>query len=139
MAEAYLTQGETLEIKVSSTWKNIPKIVSSPEIGSTPSKIDATNLASTQMIYVAGIPDYSSELTWTLNADPLGTSNGNTAILNGLSSDTIYEVRVTKTKIGAVVTFSGYVSWAFGAASVNGLQTIVLKITPTSPFTVASS
>ena len=75
----------------------------------------------------------------------------NTAILNGLSSDTIYEVRVTKTKIGAVVTFSGYVSWAFGAASVNGLQTIVLKITPTSlqtivlkitptsPFTVAAS
>ena len=113
--------------------------MSSPEIGSTPSKIDATNLASTQMIYVAGIPDYSSELTWTLNADPLSSAAGNTAILNGLDTDTVYEVKVTKPKIGAQITFSGYVSWAFGAASVNGLQTIVLKITPTSPFTVASS
>jgi hypothetical protein len=139
MPEAYLTQGETLEIKVSNSWKNIGKIVSSPEIGSTPSKIDATNLASTQMVYVAGIPDYSSELTWTLNADALGTANGNTAVLNSLSSDTVYNIRVTKAKIGAVITFDGFVSWAFGAASVNGLQTIVLKITPTSPFTVAAA
>lgn len=134
MAVAYLTQGETLTI----AGTNIPKIVSSPELGSSPSKLDATNLASEMMTYIPGLPDHSGELTWTLNADEFGTSGGNTAVLNALSPDTEYAIEVVKTRLGVKISFTGYVSWAFSAASVNAVQQITLTITPTSGYTYAA-
>jgi len=135
MPEAYLTQGETLTINGTA----IAKIVSSPELGSTPSKLDATNLASSMMTYIPGVPDYSSELTWTLNADPFSVTGGNTQVLSALSEDTEYTIVVTKPRINVAITFTGYVTWAFGAASVNGIQTIVLKVTPTSAYSYAEA
>ena len=134
MAVAYLTQGETLTI----AGTNIPKRVSSPELGSSPSRLDATNLASEMMTYIPGLPDHSGELTWTLNADEFGTSGGNTAVLNALSPDTEYEIEVVKTRLGVKISFTGYVSWAFSAASVNAVQQITLTITPTSGYTYAA-
>lgn len=134
MAVAYLTQGETLKINN----VNIPKIVSSPELGSTPSKLDATNLASEMMTYIPGLPDHSGELTWTLNADPFSESGGNTAVLNALSPDTEYPIVVTKQRLGVTIRFTGYVAWAFAAASVNAVQQITLTITPTSGYTYAA-
>ena len=134
MAVAYLTQGETLTINGTA----IPKIVSSPELGSSPSRLDATNLASEMMTYIPGLPDHSGELTWTLNADPFSESGGNTAVLNALSPDTEYTVVVTKQRLGVTITFTGYVAWAFAAASVNAVQQITLTITPTSGYTYAA-
>ena len=134
MAVAYLTQGETLTI----AGTNIPKIVSSPELGSSPSRLDATNLASEMMTYIPGLPDHSGELTWTLNADEFGTSGGNTAVLNALSPDTEYAIEVVKTRLGVKISFTGYVSWAFSAASVNAVQQITLTTTPTSGYTYAA-
>ena len=134
MAVAYLTQGETLTI----AGTNIPKIVSSPELGSSPSRLDATNLASEMMTYIPGLPDHRGELTWTLNADEFGTSGGNTAVLNALSPDTEYAIEVVKTRLGVKISFTGYVSWAFSAASVNAVQQITLTITPTSGYTYAA-
>ena len=134
MAVAYLTQGETLTI----AGTNIPKIVSSPELGSSPSRLDATNLASEMMTYIPGLPDHSGELTWTLNADEFGTSGGTTAVLNALSPDTEYAIEVVKTRLGVKISFTGYVSWAFSAASVNAVQQITLTITPTSGYTYAA-
>lgn len=134
MAVAYLTQGETLTINGTA----IPKIVSSPELGSSPSRLDATNLASEMMTYIPGLPDHSGELTWTLNADPFSESGGNTAVLNALSPDTEYTVVVTKQRLGVSITFTGYVAWAFAAASVNSVQQITLTITPTSGYTYAA-
>lgn len=134
MAVAYLTQGETLTINGTA----IPKIVSSPELGSSPSRLDATNLASEMMTYIPGLPDHSGELTWTLNADPFSESGGNTAVLNALSPDTEYTVVVTKQRLGVSITFTGYVAWAFAAASVNAVQQITLTITPTSGYTYAA-
>lgn len=135
MAVAYLTQGETLKINN----VNIPKIVQSPELGSTPSKLDATNLASDMMTYIPGLPDHSGELVWTLNADPFSEAGGNTAVLNALDPNTEYTIVVTKTLLGVSITFTGYVSWAFSAASVNAVQQITLTITPTSGYTYAAS
>lgn len=135
MPEAYITQGETLKINNTA----IPRIVSSPELGSTPSKLDATNLASDMMTYIPGLPDYSGELVWTLNADPFGLSGGNTAVLNALSADTEYDIVVTKPRVGVAISFKGFVSWAFAAASVNAVQQITLKITPTTGFAYAAS
>ena len=135
MAVAYLTQGETLTINGTA----IPKIVSSPELGSSPSRLDATNLASEMMTYIPGLPDHSGELTWTLNADPFSESGGNTAVLNALSPDTEYTVVVTKQRLGVTITFTGYVAWAFAAASVNAVQQITLTITPTSGYTYAAA
>ena len=135
MAVAYLTQGETLTINGTA----IPKIVSSPELGSSPSRLDATNLASEMMTYIPGLPDHSGELTWTLNADPFSESGGNTAVLNALSPDTEYTIVVTKQRLGVTITFTGYVAWAFAAASVNAVQQITLTITPTSGYTYAAA
>ena len=135
MAVAYLTQGETLTINGTA----IPKIVSSPELGSSPSRLDATNLASEMMTYIPGLPDHSGELTWTLNADPFGEAGGNTAVLNALSPDTEYTIVVTKQRLGVSITFTGYVAWAFAAAIVNAVQQITLTITPTSGYTYAAS
>jgi len=135
MPEAYITQGETLTINGTA----ITKVVSSPELGATPNKLDATNLSSQMMTYIPGLPDYSGELVWTLNADPYSTSGGNTAVLNALDADTEYTVVVTKARLGVSITFTGYVSWAFAAASVNAVQQITLKITPTSGFTYAAA
>ena len=134
MAVAYLTQGETLTINGTA----IPKIVSSPELGSSPSRLDATNLASEMMTYIPGLPDHSGELTWTLNADPFSESGGNTAVLNALSPDTEYPIVVTKQRLGVTISFTGYVAWAFAAASVNAVQQITLTITPTSGYTYAA-
>ena len=135
MAIAYITQGETLKINNVA----IPKVVSSPELGSSPSKLDATNLASDMMVYIPGLPDHSGELTWTLNADTWGESGGNTAALAALSADTEYPIEVTKPKIGVKITFTGYVTWAFSASSVNSIQQITLTVTPTSGYTYAAS
>ena len=135
MAVAYLTQGETLTINGTA----IPKIVSSPELGSSPSRLDATNLASEMMTYIPGLPDHSGELTWTLNADPFSEAAGNTAVLNALSPDTEYTIVVTKQRLGVTITFTGYVAWAFAAASVNAVQQISLTITPTSGYTYAAA
>ena len=91
------------------------------------------------MTYIPGLPDHSGELVWTLNADPFGESGGNTAALNALSPDTEYAIEVVKTRLGVKISFTGYVSWAFSAASVNAVQQITLTITPTSGYTYAAA
>jgi hypothetical protein len=45
---------------------------------------------------------------------------------------------VTKQRLGVSITFTGYVAWAFAAASVNAVQQITLTITPTSGYTYAA-
>ena len=135
MAVAYITQGETL--KINSTL--IPKVVSSPELGSSPNKLDATNLSSDMMVYIPGLPDHSGELTWTLNADAWGESGGNVAVLSALNADTEYPIEVTKPKVGVKISFTGYVTWAYSASSVNSIQQITVTVTPTSGYTYSAS
>ncbi len=134
MAIAYITQGETLTIGGTE----IKKVKQSPELGSAPNKIDATNFASEMMQYVPGLPDHSGELTWTANAMTYTETDSNVAYLASLSADTEYAIVVTKPTVGVTISFTGFVSWAFSAASVNGLQEITITVTPTSGYTYAA-
>jgi len=107
-----------------------------PAIGESPEKIDVTHLESNAHEYIKDIPDFSADLTFTMNAQPFvtgGASNAsNLNIIEAMDKNDSYTFIVYYPMLNQQVTLLGDWSWEMGAGAVSTAMEINLTIIPRS-------
>ncbi len=131
---AVTTQYEALIIDS----KVIKNVVSAPELAQAPERVDATNLSSSRRSYIPGVPDYGEELTWVVNAQINDNPTGNLSRLKALDPEATHQIERRLFGANVRCIFRGYVRWSLGGASVNGIQTITITVTPTTRFSFST-
>lgn len=107
-----------------------------PPIGESPVKIDVTHLESDAHEYIKDIPDYSQDLTFTMNAQPYvsdgnaGSSNLN--LIQSLDKNASYQWIVMYPALNQQVIIVGDWSWNMGAGAVSQAMEAELTIIPRS-------
>lgn len=133
MTKATTAKGVGLFVKKDgSTWSPFHEVSSVPEIGQTADKIDATSLESDMKVYIPDIPDYSSDLEFTMNAIPSGEVESNFDLLEGMDPDKIYEWKIVYPQQKVQCTIMGRFVWRMGSAQVSTKQDIIMTIIPSS-------
>lgn len=133
MTKATSAKGVQLAIqKEGSTWTVFSEVKSVPEIGQSADKIDVTSLTSEMKEYVSDIPDFSSDLEFTLNSIPHGESDSTFDLLEELDQDKVYKWKITYPQQKVQCELSGRFVWKMGAAEVSAAQDLVLTIIPAS-------
>ena len=128
MTEAVSAKGTKVYVKISEAWKEIKEVSATPEIGQSAEKIDVTHLNSEMKEYVKDIPDYSSDLEFTMNAMPAGTTESNLDLILGLDEDATYEWKIEWGQLGKEATLSGEYTYKIGAGAVSSKQDLVLTL-----------
>lgn len=138
MTEAVSAKGIRLFVKQQTAWKEILEVSATPEVGQSTEKIDVTHLTSEMKEYIKDIPDWSSDLEFTMNAMPSKTTNSNLDLIMELAkdSDATYEWKIVYTQLLKQVTIKGQMSYRLGAGAVSSKQDLVLTIVPSSTMTV---
>lgn len=137
MTEAVSAKGTRLYVKLSDTWTEIKEVSATPEVGQSAEKIDVTHLCSEMKEYVKDIPDYSSDLEFTMNAMPKGSTNSNLDLILDLDEDETYSWKITWAQLGKEATLTGGFTYKIGAGAVSSKQDLVLTIIPKSAFVLA--
>lgn len=133
MTKATSAKGVTLAVqKAPETWTTFSEVKSVPEVGQSADKIDVTHLTSEMKEYVPDIPDFSSDLEFTMNAIPHGESDSTFDLLESLDQDTIYDWKITYPQQKVQCALKGRFTWRMGGAEVSGTQDIILTIIPAS-------
>jgi hypothetical protein len=132
MTEAVSTKGIQLAVELESEWNFFHEVKTTPEIGTSSGKIDATSLESEIKEYIKDIPDWSSDLSFTMNAMPASATGSNLALIERLTANGVYSWKVLYPLLGREVVLTGEWSWALGAGSVSAVQEIILSIIPRS-------
>lgn len=137
MPEAVTTWRESLWVgETVGSLSEVQWVTSAPEIGDAPQAVDATNLGSDAMTYVRGLPDYSGDLVWELNAQQYSRGeDGNLGRLQALDGREVYAER-RMPMAQAKVRVRGVLSLAMAGSEVNGIIKLTLRITPTEPYRV---
>ena len=86
--------------------------------------------------YVKDIPDWSSDLEFTMNAMPSGTTNSNIDLILGLDEDASYEWKIVYANLKKEVTITAQFSYRFGAGAVSTKQDFILTLVPQSGLTI---
>lgn len=136
MSEAVSAKGVQLYVKQSMDWKEIKEVSAVPEIGQSAEKIDVTHLTSEMKEYIRDIPDWSSDLEFTMNAMPAGVTDSNMDLILAMDEETVYEWKVVYSQLKKQVSFKGQFSYRFGAGAVSSKQDFILTIIPQSALTV---
>ncbi len=138
MTEAVSAKGIRLFVKQQTAWKEFLEVSAVPEVGQSTEKIDVTHLTSEMKEYIKDIPDWSSDLEFTMNAMPSKTTNSNLDLVLSLAtdSDATYEWKIVYTQLLKQVTIKGQMSYRFGAGAVSSKQDLILTIVPNSSMTV---
>lgn len=138
MTEAVSAKGIRLFVKQQTAWKEILEVSATPEVGQSTEKIDVTHLTSEMKEYIKSIPDWSSDLEFTMNAMPSKTTNSNMDLILELAKDpdATYEWKIVYTQLLKQVTIKGQMSYRFGAGAVASKQDLILTIVPNSTMTV---
>lgn len=133
MTKATSAKGVTLAVqKNPETWTTFSEVKSVPEVGQSADKIDVTHLTSEMKEYVPDIPDFSSDLEFTMNAIPHGEADSTFDLLESLDQDTIYDWKITYPQQKVQTVIKGRFTWRMGGAEVSGTQDIILTIIPAS-------
>jgi len=107
-----------------------------PPIGESPVKIDVTHLESDAHEYIKDIPDYSQDLTFTMNAQPYvsdGTAeSSNLNLIQSLDKNASYQWIVVYPALNQQVIIVGDWSWNMGAGAVSQAMEAELTIIPRS-------
>lgn len=135
MTVAVSAKGVQLYVK-DSTWKEIKEVSAVPEIGQSAEKIDVTHLTSEMKEYIRDIPDWSSDLEFTMNAMPAGATDSNLDLILGLDEEMVYEWKVVYSQLRKQVSFRGQFTYRFGAGAVSSKQDFILTVIPQSSLTV---
>ena len=137
MPEAITTWRESLWVKEGAgDYVEVKWVTSAPEIGDSPQTVDATNLGSDAITYVRGLPDYSGDLVWELNAQRYSRGlNGNLGLLQSLDGKEV-TIERRMPMAGARVRVKGVLSLAMAGSEVNGLIKLSMRLTPTEAFQV---
>ena len=134
MTHATTAQGEMLFVKIDGVWTKVQELKSTPEIGESAEKIDATHLESEVKEYVKDIPD-QSELTFSFNAMPLSAEGSNIALLMGMSRNATYEWKQVLPRLGVQVLWNAEFSYRIGAGEVSSVKELSLTLIPkTAPI-----
>lgn len=135
--KATTAQGVGLYVTVSDTKKVFHEVKSVPEIGESAEKLDATSLESDMKAYVKDIPDFSSDLEFTMNAIPTGEIESNYDLIKSLDRDTAYSWTIIYPQQGIQATLTAQFTWRMGAGEVSAIQDIILTLIPQSAPTWA--
>nr|DAK60610.1 MAG TPA: tail tube protein [Caudoviricetes sp.] len=138
MTVAVTAKGIRLFVKQQTAWKEFLEVSAVPEVGESAEKIDVTHLTSEMKEYVKDIPDWSSDLEFTMNAMPSKTTNSNLDLVTTLAKtpNTTYEWKIVYTQLLTQVTVKGQMSYRIGAGAVSSKQDLILTIVPNSTMTV---
>ena len=131
MTSATTAQGEMLFVKLEGVWTKIAELKSTPEIGESAEKIDATHLESEVKEYVKDIPD-QSELTFTFNAMPANEEGSNLKLLMGLNRNGTYEFKQVLPRLDVQVIWGAEFAYRIGAGAVSSVKEINLTLIPKS-------
>lgn len=135
MTEAVTAKGTRLYVKIDQAWTEIKEVSAVPEVGQSTEKIDVTHLTSDMKEYVKDIPDWSSDLEFTMNAMPSGSTDSNLDLILGLDQDASYEWKITYAQLKEEATIKAQFSYRIGAASVSTKQDFILTLVPQSGLT----
>lgn len=138
MTVAVTAKGIRLFVKQQTAWKEFLEVSAVPEVGQSTEKVDVTHLTSEMKEYVKDIPDWSSDLEFTMNAMPSKTTNSNLDLVTTLAKtpNTTYEWKIVYTQLLTQVTVKGQMSYRIGAGAVSSKQDLILTIVPNSTMTV---
>ncbi len=138
MTVAVTAKGIRLFVKQQTAWKEFLEVSAVPEVGESAEKIDVTHLTSEMKEFVKDIPNWSSELDFTMNAMPSKTTNSNLDLVTTLAKtpNTTYEWKIVYTQLLTQVTIKGQMSYRIGAGAVSSKQDLILTIIPNSTMTV---
>lgn len=138
MTVAVTAKGIRLFVKQQTAWKEFLEVSAVPEVGQSTEKVDVTHLTSEMKEYVKDIPDWSSDLEFTMNAMPSKTTNSNLDLVTTLAKtpNTTYEWKIVYTQLLTQVTIKGQMSYRIGAGAVSSKQDLILTIIPNSTMTV---
>lgn len=137
MTEAVSAKGTRVYVKIDETWKEIKEVSATPEVGQSAEKIDVTHLTSEMKEYIKDIPDYSSDLEFTMNCMPSGVTDSNLDLILSLDEDSTYEWKIEYGQLGKEATLSGEYTYKIGAGAVSSKQDLVLTVIPKSAFVIA--
>lgn len=132
MTLAVTAKGVQLFVKINDEWSSFEEVSAVPELGASPEKIDVTHLTSDMKEYVKDIPDFSSELEFTMNAMPKGSESSNLDLIESLDEDETYEWKIVYPQLLTQATLKGQFSWRMGSAAVSSKQDVMLVIVPRS-------
>ena len=126
-----------VDLQNNGTYKWFNEVKAVPEIGENPDKIDVTHLTSPIKEYIADIPDYSSDLSFTMNAQPMvhnpsDAADSNLNLIHALSKTATYRWCIVYPQNKVKVEILGQWSWKMGAGSVSSPMEAVLSIIPKS-------
>jgi hypothetical protein len=101
---ALSTKGTFLMVKAESggTWTKLCDIVSYPDLGATPPRLDATTQSDTQHVYIAGLPD-PEESTFEVNH----TADLETSLATYIDTEKEYSVWFGASESAGVLTPTG--------------------------------
>lgn len=132
MTEAVSAKGLQLFVKISEDWKAFKEVSAVPEIGSSNDQIDVTHLTSDMKEYVKDIPDFSSELEFTMNAMPKDATDSNLAMIMDMDEDETYDWKVVYPQLKIQTELRAQFVWRMGAGAVSSKQDIILSLIPRS-------
>ncbi len=132
MTEAVSSAKIYLAVMLDGTWKKFHEVKSSPEVGESADKIDATNFDSEIKEYIKDIPDQASDLEFTMNAMPTGATDSNYDLIKSMSRDATYDFKYGIPQLGIYFIIKGQWTWRLGAGEVSSVQDIILTIIPKS-------
>lgn len=137
MTKAVSAKGIKLGVDINNVtyWFNEVKTV--PEVGENPERIDVTHLGSDIREYINDIPDWSSTLDFTMNAQPFLGSPSNYAesnlnLIDTLSQTGTYKWTIVYPSLRRKVEIQGEWSWKMGGGAVSQAMEVTLTITPKS-------
>lgn len=108
-----------------------------PEIGHSPDKIEVTHLTSDIKEFIPDIPDFSSDLSFTMNCQPYQrtpthVSDSNLNLLRALSMSETYKWIIIYPQNRIKVELYGKMVWSMGAGAVSSAMEANLVIIPSS-------
>lgn len=137
MTKAVSAKGIRLGVDINNVtyWFNEVKTV--PEIGEDPERLDATHLTSEIKEYINDIPDWSSTLDFTMNAQPFEDApahfdDSNLNLIQTLSQTGTYKWTILYPALRRKCEIMGEWSWKMGAGAVSSIMDVTLTITPKS-------
>lgn len=137
MAEsnAVTTLGIGVYIMVDGVKTELMEVKSVPELGTNPSKLEATHLKNHSRVYKNGISDNGGDLPFVCNAIPRGSPGSNIDLVESLSKTRSYQVIVEMPQINTLITWWAQISGRYSASAVDAIQEFVVNTTPTSDIT----
>lgn len=132
MTQAVSAAQAYLAVEVEGVWKRFREIKSTPEIGESADKIDATSLESEMKEYIKDIPDQAADLEFTMNAMPTGAPESNYDLIKSLSRNGTYNFKYGVPQMGIYYIIRAQFTWRLGAGEVSSVQDIVLTLIPKS-------